>query len=259
MIGRASSPVLARCGALILALAALGLGAAPASGHRAASDTLLWSALDGKVKCGLANTDIRPNRILCSAGWIPAPKDDGSPGALEGDPGFVYLKPQGGPEPTRISQYTWEDGKRLGNGTVTPLSPSTTWTRAGLGIKCLIGAGFVRCTNRDHRGFVLRRGSYRPIGGRRLLVIPTTRRRAIWRATCAFDHSCSGTATIRSAGRILAKGRYFVRAHGERKVGIPLTEAGREVLAKKGRVRAKLTILDPQTGKSEALTVVLAG
>lgn len=161
---------------MLLVGVALLVGPAAASGardtasgelsNRVHSQTLLWSALNGKVQCGLVNTDIPgPERILCFARWIPAPRD----GSSEGDPGFVYLKPHGGPDRTRISQYTWEEGKRLGNGTTTPLRPGTTWTRLGLGVKCVVRARSVRCTNSDGRGFVLHRDSYRVFGSRRAL------------------------------------------------------------------------------------------
>ena len=97
----------------------------------------------------------------------------------------------------------------------------------------------------------------RRTAGRKPLVLPTTRRRATFRASCGFDYRCRARVNAKAGRKVLACGRYSVPAHSSRKAAIGLTAAGRKVLASKSRIRAKLTIVNTRTGKREALPVVL--
>jgi hypothetical protein len=150
-------------GIAALALGLVALGTGPALARRNASHAQLWSALGGKVTCGLAiRSPSSPNMALCGSRPIPPPHD---PNDTEGDPGFVYLKQHGSPILAKLSQYSWERGWRYKESTTpTPLPAGTTWTLPGGGVKCLIRQTSVRCSNRDGKGFVLRRSSYRKIG-----------------------------------------------------------------------------------------------
>ncbi|MGH2940023.1 MAG: hypothetical protein ACRDPE_18075 [Solirubrobacterales bacterium] len=149
-------------GIAAVALALIALVAAPALAKRNASHAQLWSALGGKVTCGLAiRSTSSPNEALCASRSIPPPHD---PNDIEGDPGFVYLKQQGSPKLARLSQYSWERGWRYKESTTpTPLPAGTTWTLPGGGVRCVISPTSVRCSNRDGKGFVLKRSSYRKI------------------------------------------------------------------------------------------------
>jgi hypothetical protein len=149
-------------GITALSLALVALGAGTASGKRNASHAQLWSALGGKVTCGLAiRSSSSPNVALCASRSIPPPKNSND---TEGDPGFVYLKQHGPPDLARLSQYSWERGWRYKeNTTPTPLPAGTTWTLPGGGVRCLIRQSSVRCRNRDGRGFLLKPASYRKI------------------------------------------------------------------------------------------------
>ena len=68
---------------------------------------------------------------------------------------------------------------------------------------------------------------------------------------------CHARVTAKAGRKVLARGRCSVPAHGSRRVAIRLTTAGRMALARKRRVRAKLTIVDTRTHKRETLPVVL--
>ena len=92
---------------------------------------------------------------------------------------------------------------------------------------------------------------------RKLLTIPTTRRKAFFKPRCNLSKRCRALVTVKSGGRTLALGRYSVPAHSPRKVAIALTAAGRKVFASKRRIRAKLTIVDTRTHKRKTLPVIL--
>ena len=147
-------------GALALALVVLGVPVGHASSNGVESKALLWSALDSKVKCGLANRDSSgPEQLLCFARPIPAPKK-ADPSI--GDPGFVYLEATGRPQLARISQYSWEKGKNYGESqSATALSAGDVWKRLGLGVTCVLRKASVRCTNQAHHGFKITRSGYR--------------------------------------------------------------------------------------------------
>jgi hypothetical protein len=121
----------------------------------ATSSAALWGAFGGKVICGLAiHAQNRPSElVLCFAKPIPAPK-----GGI-GDPGFVFLRATGRPQPTRLSQYTWErpDGWQASHRAA--LRTGQTWS--AIGVTCSLSATAVRCTNRSHHGFTITRSSYR--------------------------------------------------------------------------------------------------
>ena len=92
---------------------------------------------------------------------------------------------------------------------------------------------------------------------RKPLTIPTTRRKAFFKPSCGLAKRCRARVTIKAGGKVLARGRYSVPAHSSHKVAIALTGAGRKALARKRRVRAKLTIVNIRTRKRETLLVVL--
>ncbi|MGH2940704.1 MAG: hypothetical protein ACRDPE_21590 [Solirubrobacterales bacterium] len=94
--------------------------------------------------------------------------------------------------------------------------------------------------------------------GRQPLVIPTTRRRASFRAACPHAQRCTAEVTIEAGGKVLARGRYSVAAHHASRVNVSLTPAGRLALSRSNRVRAKLTIVDTRTHKSKSVPVVLS-
>jgi hypothetical protein len=62
---------------------------------------------------------------------------------------------------------------------------------------------------------------------------------------------------VKAGRKTLARGRYSIPAHSSRRVAIALTRTGRRVLARKPRLRAKLTIVDARTRKRETLPVIL--
>ena len=94
---------------------------------------------------------------------------------------------------------------------------------------------------------------------RKPLTIPTTRRKATFRAACRLSNRCSAQVIVKAGKKTLARGRYSIPAHSSHRVAISLTKAGRKALSRKRGVRAKLTIVDPRTRKHETLRVVLRG
>ncbi len=93
--------------------------------------------------------------------------------------------------------------------------------------------------------------------GPKPLVVPATRRKAIFRVVCPLRRACRAKVRISAGKRTLARGRYAVRAHSSHRVRIGLTRAGRRLLAAKRRVGAKLTIRDIRTRKHESLRIIL--
>ncbi len=89
------------------------------------------------------------------------------------------------------------------------------------------------------------------------LIIPTTTRKAIFHARCTLARRCRARVRISAGKRILARGRYSVPAHSNRKVAIPLTKAGRTTLRRRHRAPAKLTVVDTRTHRRERIAVVL--
>lgn len=89
------------------------------------------------------------------------------------------------------------------------------------------------------------------------LAIPTTARKTIFRARCTLATRCRAKVRIFTGRKTLARGAYSVPAHRNRTVGIPLTMIGRKTMARKRRVAAKLTIIDPRTHKRETIAVLL--
>jgi len=92
---------------------------------------------------------------------------------------------------------------------------------------------------------------------RKRLTIPTTRRQAFFHPSCGLSTRCRARVTVTSGSRTLARGSYSIPAHSSPQVAIALTAAGRATLARKDRVKATLTIVDPGTHKRESLPVVL--
>src|SRR5689334_15792154 len=92
--------------ALVAVVSAVGYGpvtdslAAPATGaavlgtQSSMSSAQLWTALGGKVTCGVAIHPVNspPMQLLCNAKPVPPPKAKGI-----GDPGFVFLGSTGRP------------------------------------------------------------------------------------------------------------------------------------------------------------------
>ena len=93
--------------------------------------------------------------------------------------------------------------------------------------------------------------------GHKRLLIPTTRRKATFRAVCRLSKRCKARVKIVAGKKVLARGRYAVPPHRSRKVRIRLTKLGRRVLSHTKRVPAKLKIVDTRTHKREAVAVVL--
>jgi hypothetical protein len=116
----------------------------------------LWSALGRSLACGPAiHSPGKPvSEIICSDLLIPAPKNEG---AVDGDPGFVFLASSGRAVPARTSQDTF-----AGTGNPVKLSAGTTWHFGTLKVSCSIGAESVRCVNAAHHGFTITKHSYAP-------------------------------------------------------------------------------------------------
>jgi len=89
------------------------------------------------------------------------------------------------------------------------------------------------------------------------ITIPTTARTAIFHARCTLARRCRAKVRIFAGKKTLARGRYSVPAHSNRKVRIPLTKAGRRAMQRKRLAPATLTIVDTRTGKHSAVAVVL--
>jgi hypothetical protein len=136
---------------LLILLCALGM-TVPAPALGSTSGAALWTALGGKVTCGIAihppNTP--PMQVLCSAQPVPAPRAVGV-----GDPGFVFLGSVGRPTLARLSQDSF-----VGIDPVA-LRGGRRWHTGPIGVTCTISTRAVRCANRTHHGFTITEGSYR--------------------------------------------------------------------------------------------------
>ena len=117
------------------------------------SSAQLWSALGGKVICGVAihPPNSPPMELLCSARSVPAPPK----GQGIGDPGFVFLGSTGHPKRARLSQDSF-----VGSHAVK-LKSGSKWKVGPIAVTCTIGAKAVRCVNRSHHGFRITKSSYR--------------------------------------------------------------------------------------------------
>ena len=124
--------------------------AAPA--FASGSGAQLWTALGGKVTCGVAihASGTRARQLLCSARAVPAPKAKGI-----GDPGFVFLGSTGHPSLARLSQDSF-----AGTHAVA-LKSGSTWMVGSVGVTCAISTSAVRCKNGSHHGFTVAKSSYR--------------------------------------------------------------------------------------------------
>lgn len=131
-----------------------GNGPSPGGASRAP----IWSALDGKVVCGLAiHPPKEPVRdLLCFARPVPPPKRPDP----EGDPGFVFLHATGNPRLAKLSQYSFvvEGGWEPQNQTA--LGPGRRWANSAIGVHCTISVTTVRCANRSGHGFAITTSSY---------------------------------------------------------------------------------------------------
>jgi hypothetical protein len=125
------------------ALCVLGL-AAPAFASTSAAQ--LWTALGGRVTCGIAihPANTPPMRLLCSARAVPPPKAMGV-----GDPGFVFLGSVGHPSRARLSQDSF-----VGTHAVI-LKSGRRWSVGPIGVTCTVSASAVRCENHSHHGFTI--------------------------------------------------------------------------------------------------------
>ena len=112
----------------------------------------LWTALGGKVTCGVAihAASSPASQLLCSARPVPAPKAAGI-----GDPGFVFLGSAGSPLLARLSQNSFVGTRPVALGT------GSTWSSTSIRLTCAISASAVRCTNHSHHGFSITKSSYR--------------------------------------------------------------------------------------------------
>jgi hypothetical protein len=100
----------------------LKLGRAPTSGP------LLWTALGGKVECGLAG--FLPEQLLCGARPVPPPRAKGI-----GDSGFVFLRSGGRALLARLSQYSWVGVEPIES---VALRSGSEWNIRATGIECCI-------------------------------------------------------------------------------------------------------------------------
>jgi hypothetical protein len=122
----------------------------------ASSHASLWSALDGKVICGLSiHPPQLPTQLLCASRHVPPPPHSNR---LDGDPGFVFLGSTGSPRLAKLSQYSWEEERDL--RTVGALTAGSEWRRAGIDVTCTVDATAVRCTNGSGHGFRITKSSY---------------------------------------------------------------------------------------------------
>lgn len=92
--------------------------------------------------------------------------------------------------------------------------------------------------------------------GPKPLTIPTTARKAIFRAVCPPGKRCEAKVSIKVGKRTYARGGYSVPAGKSRKVRLDLAKAGRK-LSHSNRAKAKATITDKRTGKSKSFPVIL--
>jgi hypothetical protein len=118
-----------------------------------ASRASLWTALGGKVRCGVDGG--LPPQILCEDQAIPAP-----PGKTteESNP-VVVLRATGQPIVARVMPDAVVLGDPLPVHPSVPLHASQTWS-LGSEATCAIGVAAVRCTNRSGHGFTLTTSSY---------------------------------------------------------------------------------------------------
>ncbi len=122
------------------------------SGLGSTSSAQLWTALGGKVTCGVAIHPVNspPMQLLCSAKPVPAPKAGGV-----GDPGFVFLGSTGHPSLARLSQDSFVGTKAVA------LSQGRQWGIGPINVTCTISLRAVSCANRSHHGFMITKSSYR--------------------------------------------------------------------------------------------------
>jgi hypothetical protein len=122
---------------------------APAASAAPISKTTMFTAIHGKVTCGImihaANAPAK--EVLCAAKGIPAPKHG------TGDSGFVEVSVLGLPKVLRLSQNSFVAGSKaaLGRGRL--------WNQ--LGVTCHVASTAVLCFNGDNHGFVIGDGKYR--------------------------------------------------------------------------------------------------
>lgn len=147
-------------GIVAVALVCAGAAVGTALGKSRESQALLWSALGGKVRCGLTyHAPGIAEQLLCLASSIPAPKSDSHP--LYGEP-VVFLKARGRPQRVRLNQGgVFEKEQLLGSTSATQLRAGTSWNRPVLDVTCGVEKRAVRCRNSDGHGFVIRQDSYR--------------------------------------------------------------------------------------------------
>jgi hypothetical protein len=155
---RTHQTVLVRAGHSFLAKAKNGGSSVPPSGGPAPSNASIWSALGGKLICGVgAHAAGSPMTLLCADRVIPAPAHTTRD---EGDPGFAYLLPGGTAQPARLSQYSWQAPNGWAPNGHKTLAAGQRWGYPGLAITCTIGASVVRCVNAAHHGFTITLKSY---------------------------------------------------------------------------------------------------
>jgi hypothetical protein len=137
---------------LTLGCAAVLAPVVPAAAFASTSGALLWTALGGRVTCGVAihPPNKPPTQLLCSAKPVPAPKANGV-----GDPGFVFLGSVGHPSLARLSQDSF-----VGTNPVA-LKSGRKWSGGPIKVTCTISERAVRCANRSHHGFTITKSSYR--------------------------------------------------------------------------------------------------
>jgi hypothetical protein len=134
---------------VVLLLVGLGL-VTPAFASTSAAQ--LWTALGGRVTCGVATHPYNspPMQLLCDSRTVPAPKTKGV-----GDAGFVFLGSTGHPSLARLSQdsFVGKNPVALGSG--------REWAIGPISVTCTVSVRSVRCENRTRHGFTITASSYR--------------------------------------------------------------------------------------------------
>lgn len=142
----------------------VGAGAGAESGPATAggSPPQLWSALEGKVTCGIFvhSTTSPPRYLLCASQAIPPPPN-ADPSV--GDPGFVTLGATGIAETHRLSQYSWQVQDGWEPGRNPKLAAGATWRFGPIGITCTVTDVAVSCVNRDGHGYAVNADEYTPL------------------------------------------------------------------------------------------------
>lgn len=185
-------------------------------------------------------------------------------GRIPGDPTYsAHLSSRGRVATCEVKSSSLTETCFVNFGYTAPILARGRWVQVG-DTRCISTRSGIVCfrVRAPRRGYGFRINGRAAVKIKRhlspgRLTIPASARNAFFKPSCDLSTRCSAQVTIRSGGKVLARGRYSIPAHSSRKVAIPLTAAGRAVLAGSSRIGAKLTIVDTHTGKRESIPVVL--